>query len=239
MPELRRSTRVANAAAATATSTKNAVVNSEPPKKKAKKAADNSEQVSSSSSTELQVGDKIPELTLLDENENEINLAEAASNSKYLVIFAYPKALTPGCTRQVCGFQKNYQFFQDNKVTVFGLSSDTPKAQMNFVTKQHLEYPLLSDPGKKLIGVLGAKKSPSGIKRSHWIFVDGVLKVKKIQISPEASIETAKLDVETFISEDDGVKEEPKEEPKEESKEEEPKKESVSESAPESNPKTE
>lgn len=226
MPELRRSTRVAAANAGKPAAT---VPASEPPKKKAKKAtsaasttvtAAKSEPLESPTS-ELQIGDKIPDLTLLDENENEVSLSETASKSKYVVIFAYPKALTPGCTRQVCGFQKNYGFFKDKNVAVFGLSADSPKAQLNFVTKQHLEYPLLSDPTKKLIGVLGAKKSPSGIKRSHWIFVDGILKVKKIQISPEASIDTAKQDVEKFISEEDEPKDEPKEEPKEEEKEDE------------------
>lgn len=148
---------------------------------------------------ELEVGDKIPDLVLLDENENEVNLKDAAAKTKYLVIFAYPKASTPGCTRQVCGFQKNFKFLKDSNTTVFGLSSDSPKSQKNFVVKQHLEYSLLSDPQKKLIGPLGAKKLPLGIKRSHWIFVDSVLKVKLIQISPEVSINSAKEEIEKFI----------------------------------------
>lgn len=154
---------------------------------------------------ELEVGDSIPDLTLLDQDENEVNLVEVAKKSKYLIIFAYPKASTPGCTRQACGFQANYDFLKSSGATVFGLSADQPKAQKNFVIKQNLEYPLLSDPARKLVGVLGAKKAPSGIKRSHWIFVDGVLKVKKIQISPEASISTAKEDVEEFLKSDESA----------------------------------
>lgn len=154
----------------------------------------------SGSSKELEVGDKIPDLVLLDEDENEIDLRKAAAKTKYLVIFAYPKASTPGCTRQVCGFQKNFKFLQDSNTTVFGLSSDSPKSQKNFVGKQKLEYSLLSDPDKRLIGPLGAKKSPLGIKRSHWIFVDSVLKVKLIAISPEASVNSAKEEIEKFIA---------------------------------------
>lgn len=196
MPELRRSTRVASKAV-----TDPAPWIEEPVKKKPKTSAKSSEPTTPKQ-PELEVGDSIPDITLLDEEENEINLVEASKKSKYLIIFAYPKASTPGCTRQVCGFQANYDFLKSSGATMFGLSADQPKSQKNFVVKQNLKYPLLSDPSKKLIGVLGAKKSPSGIKRSHWIFVDGVLKVKKIQISPEASINTAKEDVEEFIKND-------------------------------------
>lgn len=145
---------------------------------------------------ELQVGDAIPDLTLLDEDGKEINLKQVSSKTKYLVIFAYPKALTPGCTRQVCGFQLNYDSLTQLDTTVLGLSADLPKSQKNFITKQGLKYHLLSDPDKKLIGPLGAKKQPSGIKRSHWIFENGVLKIKKIQISPEDSFNGALADIE-------------------------------------------
>lgn len=145
--------------------------------------------------SELEVGDKIPDLTLQDEDGNEINLVEASAKTKFLVIFAYPKASTPGCTRQVCGFQKNYKDLVELDTTVFGLSADLPKSQKNFIVKQGLDYHLLSDPEKQLISVLGAKKEPTGIKRSHWIFVDGVLKIKKIQISPEDSFTTALEDI--------------------------------------------
>ena len=173
-------------------------------------------------SQDLQVGDEIPDLVLLDEDENEVNLRKAAASTKYLVIFAYPKASTPGCTRQVCGFQKNFKFLKDSNTTVFGISSDTPKAQKNFITKQGLAYSLLSDPNKKLIGPLGAKKLPLGSKRSHWIFVDSVLRVKLIGISPEISINSAKEEIENFIKKEklkDNLEDDVKEELKEEQKE--------------------
>lgn len=215
MPELRRSARTALAA--------------EPKSKKQKVEEAETAAPKKNTSKELEVGDEIPDLTLLDENEDEISLRDAAKKKKYLVIFAYPKASTPGCTRQVCGFQKNYKKLTELNTTVFGLSADKPKSQLNFVTKQSLEYPLLSDPTRELIGLLGAKKSPSGIKRSHWIFVDGVLKIKKIQISPEVSVTSALKDIEELRGEDKDVKEEDvkeaegkdaKKEQEEESKEE-------------------
>lgn len=145
-------------------------------------------------SKELQVGDDIPDLTLLNQDEEPISLKDAASKNKVILIFAYPKASTPGCTRQACGFRNNFNDLK-GKALILGLSADSPKAQKNFQTKQGLQYDLLSDPKKELIGVLGAKKSPSGIKRSHWIFKDGKLAIKKIQISPEKSIEDGKKEV--------------------------------------------
>lgn len=184
MPEVRRSSRVASKSAVKEEELK------EPPKKK----------VQSKSVKEIEVGDQVPDIKLLDEDENEIDLKSEAENSKYLVIFAYPKASTPGCTRQVCGFQTNLDSLTGLNAKVFGLSSDLPKAQKNFVNKQGLKYKLLSDPSKKLIEVLGAKKLPSGIKRSHWIFEDGVLKVKKIAISPEVSFQSALSDIQNFKS---------------------------------------
>lgn len=204
MPAPRRSARVAS--------------REEPAAKKAK-TEDSDDSVDHS---ELEVGDELPSIKLLDDKENEVDISEVAKNSKYLVIFAYPKALTPGCTRQACGFQKSYQSFVDNNTKVFGLSADSPKAQQNFVSKQGLKYPLLSDPKRELIGLLGAKKLPSGTKRAHWIFVDGKLAVKKVPVSPEDSFTTALKDIEGFVAENGGstekkedVKEEKAEEPKE------------------------
>lgn len=215
MPELRRSTR---------NKTKPAVEPAaEPPVKKAKTekkpAAKSESNDKTNGVAELQVGDHIPDLTLLDEDENEINLPELAKKTKYLVVFAYPKASTPGCTRQACGFRDNFNVLKGKNTTIYGLSSDSPKAQKNFITKQHLQYSLLSDPHKEFIGPLGAKKSPSGIKRSHWIFVDGVLTIKKVGISPEDSFTGAKKDIEELFEKD--AKKEDKEDGKDAKKEDE------------------
>lgn len=209
MSGLRRSARVASTSQAKAEQqTAAATTTAPPPAKKAKtepKGEPEGEE-EAEITHEIEIGDKIPDLTLLNQDEKEINLPAVAKEHKYVVIFAYPKASTPGCTRQVCGFQKNFQFLTDKNVAVFGLSADTPHNQKNFQTKQHVEYDLLSDPKRELIGSLGAKKQPSGIKRSHWIFVDGVLKVKRLQISPEQSVDGAKEEIEQFIAEANGDK---------------------------------
>ncbi|ODV93554.1 hypothetical protein PACTADRAFT_52118 [Pachysolen tannophilus NRRL Y-2460] len=152
------------------------------------------------SNKKLEIGDEIPDLTFKDQDENDINLKELSKENRILVIFAYPRASTPGCTRQACGFAKNYPDLS-SKATFIGLSADSPKAQKNFEVKQKLPFKLLSDPKRDLIGKLGAKKHPTGIIRSHWIFVDGILKISKVGISPEASVTGAKQDVEKLSDE--------------------------------------
>ncbi|KAI5953177.1 DOT5 [Candida jiufengensis] len=180
---------------------------SQPPKEENKK--DQEEEIIDESIVEidndsltLEIGDKLPSLKLLNQNGEEIDLQYESKNHKFLVLFAYPKASTPGCTRQVCGFQSNLKFFQDNDAVIYGISSDSPKNQLNFIEKQHLEYDLISDPKKQIISILGAKKPGNGIKRSHWIFVDGILKIKSLQISPEQSIDGAKSEIEKILSSD-------------------------------------
>lgn len=142
--------------------------------------------------TELQIGDALPEkLTLLDQDSNPIDLSALVAKEPIVVIFAYPKASTPGCTRQVCGFRDKYDDFKKVDATVFGLSADSTAAQKKFQTKQNAPYELLSDPKHELIGILGATKTPGkvpkGVIRSHWIFKNGKLAVKEVKIGPEAS----------------------------------------------------
>lgn len=147
----------------------------------------------------LAVGDEMPRITLTDLNDEQVDLYAQAKSHKYVVIFAYPKAATPGCTRQLKGFESNFAFFSSNNVLVYGLSADSPKAQSSFAAKYGAEFPLLSDPNRKLITELGASKSPKGVIRSHWIFVDGKLAVRKSPVSPEVSVDSARQEIEDFL----------------------------------------
>lgn len=147
----------------------------------------------------LAVGDEMPRITLTDLNDEQVDLYAQAKSHKYVVIFAYPKAATPGCTRQLKGFESNFAFFSSNNVLVYGLSADSPKAQSSFAAKYGAEFPLLSDPNRKLITELGASKSPKGVIRSHWIFVDGKLAVRKSPVSPEVSVDSARQEIEDFV----------------------------------------
>ncbi|EZG01949.1 hypothetical protein H106_07985 [Trichophyton rubrum CBS 735.88] len=106
------------------------------------------------------------------EAEIELNDGTKTSFRKLLeeskegvVVFTYPKASTPGCTRQACAFRDDYTNLTSTGLSIFGLSGDSPKANTTFQTKQKLPYPLLCDPSFTLIGAFGLKKSPKGTVR--------------------------------------------------------------------------
>ncbi|EJS43251.1 dot5p [Saccharomyces arboricola H-6] len=197
---LRRSTRIA--ASKRLLEDEESVTPPEVPKKKGKTAAKLkvSEPISpragrSTATNELEVGDPIPDLNLLNEENVPISLKEIAKENKIVLFFVYPRASTPGCTRQACGFRDNYEDLKKH-AAVFGLSSDSVTSQKKFQTKQNLPYHLLSDPKREFIGLLGAKKTPlSGSVRSHFVFVDGELKFKRVKISPEVSVSDAKKEI--------------------------------------------
>ncbi|KAJ5745536.1 hypothetical protein N7520_010718 [Penicillium odoratum] len=86
-------------------------------------------------------------------------------SSAGVVLFTYPKASTPGCTKQACLFRDNYKHLTSTGLSIYGLSADSPKANTTFQTRQNLPYPLLCDPSATLISAVGLKKSPKGITR--------------------------------------------------------------------------
>ncbi|KAM4057746.1 ahpC/TSA family protein [Hirsutella rhossiliensis] len=96
----------------------------------------------------------------------QTSLKELVEQSKAgVVLFTYPKASTPGCTTQVCLFRDAYEPLTADGLSIFGLSSDSPKANTNFKEKQKLPYTLLCDPQATLIAAIGLKKQPKGTQR--------------------------------------------------------------------------
>lgn len=200
--QLHRSTRAPKAASATKTAKSIQSKGSKvvkPVKKAAKKAPVPKTSSGSAASSELQVGDTLPSLTLLNQDEEEVNMLKLAKKADVLVIFVYPRASTPGCTRQACGFRDNYSGLSKLGATVVGLSADSPSAQTKFKERQHLQYDLLCDPQREFIALLGCKKQPKGIIRSHYVFKDGVLKFKRVKISPEQSYTDAVTEVKELL----------------------------------------
>ncbi|KAG8677381.1 thioredoxin peroxidase dot5 [Fusarium poae] len=86
-----------------------------------------------------------------------------------VVLFTYPKASTPGCTKQVCFFRDSYEPLTKDGLAIYGLSTDSPKANTTFKEKQKLPYPLLCDPKATLIGAIGLKKAPKGTTRGVFV----------------------------------------------------------------------
>lgn len=124
--------------------------------------------------TTLKIGDKAPNFSGLDQNGTSHNLADY--NGKKLVVFFYPKASTPGCTAEACDLRDNYARFQANNYALLGVSADSAKAQLKFIEKYDLPFPLLADEDKSVIqafGVWGPKKfmgkEYDGIHRTTFV----------------------------------------------------------------------
>jgi thioredoxin-dependent peroxiredoxin len=93
---------------------------------------------------------------------------------------------TPQGTKQACMFRDGYDHLTSTGLSIFGLSSDSPKANTTFKTKQDLPYPLLCDPEATLIRALGFKKSPKGTIRGVFV-VDKTGKVRLLEPGSPAS----------------------------------------------------
>lgn len=107
----------------------------------------------------LTTGDIAPQFTLLNQNEEPISLAQY--QGKKVLIYFYPKALTPGCTTQACGIKESKNELDSLNVEVLGISPDQPKKLAQFTEKKELNFTLLSDPDHKVAqayGVWGEKK---------------------------------------------------------------------------------
>jgi peroxiredoxin Q/BCP len=124
--------------------------------------------------TMLKPGDKAPDFTLISDEGKEISLA--GFKGKRVLLYFYPRASTPGCTIEACEFRDLKPKFDKKDTVILGVSADPEKALMNFKAKQKLNFPLLSDPSRKMIesyGVWRMKKfmgrSFKGIVRSTFL----------------------------------------------------------------------
>ncbi|MBX6360315.1 thioredoxin-dependent thiol peroxidase [Pseudacidobacterium ailaaui] len=122
----------------------------------------------------MEVNDIVPDFALLDDQEKTIHLSDYAGTP--VVLFFYPRADTPGCTIEACGFRDVFKKIQKAGAVVLGISRDTPKAQAKFKAKYDLPYPLLADVDEKvcnLFGVLKEKnmygKKVKGIERTTFL----------------------------------------------------------------------
>jgi thioredoxin-dependent peroxiredoxin len=127
------------------------------------------------SASELKLGDKIPALTLPDQDGKPLDLPAYGSEG-YLLVFFYPKANTPGCTAQACSLRDAETQLKERGVKILGISADKPDSQKKFVTEQNLPYPLIADAESKAIQAFGVEGPMFGFaRRSAFLFHNGKL----------------------------------------------------------------
>lgn len=104
-------------------------------------------------------GDTAPNFTMAASGGRKVS--KAALKGKPFLLYFYPKADTPGCTKEACAFRDQFAAFQRRGAMVLGVSTDPVKAHDKFVEKFKLPFPLLADPEKKIVaayGVWGEKR---------------------------------------------------------------------------------
>ena len=114
----------------------------------------------------MELHKKVENFTLQDDQEHIVNLTDFAG--KPVVLFFYPKADTPGCTIEACGFRDTFKKLQDAGTIVLGISRDTPKAQRKFREKYDLPYPLLADVDEKVCNQFGVLKEKNMYGKKVW-----------------------------------------------------------------------
>jgi len=114
-----------------------------------------SQTINNENMNKIEVGSKLPQFTLPDQNGKMIDISTLAGSTK-LVIYFYPHDDTPGCTKEACSFRDQFEVFKEAGATVIGISGQSVESHKKFAEKYNLTYPLLADVGdtvRKLFGV--------------------------------------------------------------------------------------
>lgn len=144
-----------------------------------------------------EIGKAAPDFALPNQDGNTIRLSDF--RGRKVVLFAFPKADTPGCTTQACGFRDHFPQIEAKGAVVLGISPDSPADLLKWKRKQNLPYDLLSDSEHQILegwGAWGEKsmygKKYFGVIRSHWVIDEnGLIADEQIKVSPEMSVSGA------------------------------------------------
>jgi peroxiredoxin Q/BCP len=145
----------------------------------------------------LEPGNEAPDFTLSDADGKQVSLSSL--RGQQVIVYFYPAAMTPGCTKEACDFRDSIQSLAAAGVTVLGISPDAPAKLAKFRDRDKLNFPLLSDPGhevEKAYGAYGEKvlygKKSVGVIRSTFV-VDPDGKIARAYYNVKATGHVARL----------------------------------------------
>ena len=127
----------------------------------------------------LEVGQPAPQFELQSLEGGSLNLASRL-NQGWTVLYFYPKADTPGCTKQACAFRDAIKVIRDQNAEVYGISTDSIESLQAFQQKYHLNFPLLSDPEATITEAYGVKMPLVKYAKRRTFIIDPQLVIRKI-----------------------------------------------------------
>ena len=149
----------------------------------------------------VDVGFTLPDIVL--ENQNGEKVALSSLKGSIVVLYAYPKDDTSGCTTEACSFRDNYETIVGSDAIILGISPDSPSSHQKFIERHQLNFSLLSDIDHTLLETLGAWGEKSmygrtyfGVIRSTFIFdKEG----KLVKVWPKVKVKTHGEEVASFL----------------------------------------
>lgn len=148
----------------------------------------------------LEPGTDAPAFTLDDQHGEPVSLADVGDP---VVVYFYPRADTPGCTTEACGFRDSWEYFEERGIAVLGISDDPVSDIADFAEKYDLPFDLLSDPDGEVASAYesyGEKemfgKTFDGVFRNTYVVGDGEIVAAYEGVSPEGHAEEILADLE-------------------------------------------
>ena len=145
----------------------------------------------------LAPGDPAPDFTLPDADGHPVSLS--SFRGRRVIVYFYPAAMTPGCTKEACDFRDNLSDLNNQGIAVLGISPDQPAKLARFRDKEGLTFPLLSDPDHAVLEAYGAYgekllygKKTTGVIRSTFV-IDADGNVEKAMYGVKATGHVARL----------------------------------------------
>jgi peroxiredoxin Q/BCP len=149
----------------------------------------------------LTLGDVAPDFTLPDADGNLVSLS--ALRGQRVIVYFYPAALTPGCTKEACDFTESMPALEKVGLAVLGISPDAPAKLVKFREKEGITFPLLSDPDKSVLAAYGAygekvnygKKIMGVIRSTFVIGADGRVEKAYYAVKAAGHVERLRKDL--------------------------------------------
>jgi len=127
----------------------------------------------------LKIGDTVPAFSLSTHDGKTFNIHDR--KGQWTVLYFYPKADTPGCTKQACAFRDSIELIRKQGADLFGISADNVETQAAFHKKHNLNLTLLADPEAKVIEVFGSRMPILKMSKRWTYIIDADLKIRSLE----------------------------------------------------------